>query len=125
LSPSGGTIPLNGDVALLWENYDLDERDGAARYDVTVTIEREYALLVNRIRARVVGSASALLGIDRIEGRVVIRFEREVPYAPVLVDHVILSMDGAPAGEYRVTTEVRDRVSGRTASRQSRIFVRE
>jgi GWxTD domain-containing protein len=124
LSPTGGTIPLNGDIAMLWENYELEERDGAARYDVTVTVEREYALMVNRIRARIVGGAATLLGVDRVAGRVVIRFEREVPFAPVLVDHVVLSMDGVPAGEYRITTEVRDRVSGRTASRQSRVYVR-
>jgi hypothetical protein len=121
----GGTIPVNGDVELLWENYDFGVRDGSARYDVTVTIQREYALLVNRIRARIVSGAATLLGIDRVEGRVVIRFEREVAHAPVLLDHVVLSMDGVPAGDYQLTVNVRDRVSGRTASRVTHVFVRE
>jgi hypothetical protein len=125
ISPTAGAIPLNSDVSLLWENYEFGERDGSARYDVTVTIEREYALLVNRIRARIVGGAANLLGIDRVEGRVVVRFEREVAHAPALVDHVILSMDGVPAGDYKLTIEVRDRTSGRAASRVRHIVVRE
>jgi hypothetical protein len=125
VAPGGGTIPLNGDIALLWENYDLGSRDGSARYDVTVTVQREYALLVNRIRARVVGGAATLLGVDRVEGRVVIRFERDVAHAPALVDHVILSMDGVPSGDYELTIQVTDRISGRSASRVTRVSVRE
>jgi GWxTD domain-containing protein len=124
IAPGGGTIPLNGDIALLWENYDFGESDGSARYDVTLTLQREYALLVSRVRARVVGGAATLLGIDRVEGRIVIRFERDVAHAPALVDHVILSMDGVPAGDYQLTIQVTDRISGRSASRVTRVSVR-
>jgi GWxTD domain-containing protein len=125
LAAIGGTIPVYGDVELLWENYEFGASDGSARYDVTITVQREYALLVNRIRARIVGGAATLLGIDRVEGRVVIRFEREVAHAPALVDHLVLSMDGVPAGDYQLTIGVRDRTTGRTATRRTRIFVRE
>jgi hypothetical protein len=125
IAPIGGTVPRDGEVALLWENYAFGERDGAANYGITVTVQREHAQLLNRIGARVMMGAATLLGIDRSVDRVVFRFDRTVPHAQIMVEHVAVSMDGAPPGTYRLTVNVADAVTGRSAARTVRIVIPE
>ena len=123
VAPTAGTIPHGGQVALIWENYDFGQADGSAKYSVTVSIERRYKETINRIRARVIGAFAAIAGVERTSDRVVFRYERSVAHAPTLLDYLTIGLDESPAGEYRLTLEVTDHLTGKTATRVQRLVI--
>ena len=122
--PLVGTVVRKGQIALVWENYELGNDGGTARYTVSVTIERQRSVL-GRIATQFIGRVGTAAGIDRSENRVTLHFERNVPYAPALLDNVTLGLGSTPAGSYRLTIGVADRVSGRATSRSMNLTVQE
>jgi GWxTD domain-containing protein len=122
---SAGALARGGEVALLWENYELGERDGAASYEITFTIERKHARLVDRIGTRVVRSLSSLVGREQTDDRVVYRYERTTPHAAAIPDYLSVALDDLPAGEYDFTLSVLDRVTGRTTATTARMAIRD
>jgi hypothetical protein len=120
LSPLAGPVVGNKQLALLWENYDFGERDGAAEFDVTINIRRQQSA-VGRITARIVGG---VLGREVMSDRVELTYDRQVPHGPTVVEHITIDLGDTPTGTYLLSLDVTDRVTGRTASRTMRIAVR-
>ena len=118
VTPSVGRFRQGAQIALLWETYALAQRDGAARYRVSVTLEkvrREGAL---GMAARVISGAGEIAGRTASgRGKLSIAYDRTVAPQPVSVDYLTLEMGEAPAGRYRLTLEVTDQVANRTARR--------
>ena len=118
VAPSVGRFRQGSQIALLWETYALAERDGAARYRVSVTLEklrREGAL---GMAARVISGAGEIAGRTASgRGKLSIAYDRTVAPLPVSVDYLTLEMGEAPAGRYRLTLEVTDQVAKRTSRR--------
>jgi hypothetical protein len=124
LSPLVGTVARQGTLARVWENYELGADQGAARYGLAVTIERQRSL-AGRIVATVVRGVGNAIGVDRAEDRVTIRYERNMRHADVVVDNVELALGTTPPGNYLISVEITDRVSGRVASRTIPITIAE
>lgn len=124
-TPSAGTIRVGEPVAMIWETYDLADRDGSSEYEVTLTLVRKYEQFLNRVRARVISALAAMVGNEQTEDRVIFRYDRSVPHAPVVTDNMTLVLDDVPPGNYDLLLDVRDKVTGQTTSRLLRVVVRE
>ena len=122
---NAGSVARGTEVALLWENYDLGQKDGGASYQITFSIERKYQRLLDRVRARVIGSFSTMMGNEQTEDRVIYRYERTTAHAPVIADYITLVLTDLPGGSYDLKVEVLDRHTGRTTEKTSRVVIRD
>jgi hypothetical protein len=77
-----------------------------------------------RLMAKIIRGVSSAVGIERTDDRVAMRFERTVPYAAAFADYVSIGLDETPPGTYRVTLEVTDAVTQKTATRTTMITVK-
>jgi len=129
LTPVLGGLVRAGPLALVWESYDFARDADAARYSVTIHVERDtrgdQPGAVTRIAAQIVGGVANLLGVNRREeaNRVTFEFEREVPFRAILLDNVILDLGDTPQGRYRLTVIVTDRGSGGTTLRSMPVTI--
>ncbi len=106
-----------GRFALVWESYELGERDGSAVYDVLISIRPVEARL-SRIIANTFGAIGARVGVERGPGRVDVRYSRRVAHRPTLVEQIGLNLTGTPPGTYELTLEIRDQVTQQRTSRR-------
>jgi hypothetical protein len=125
ITPRAGTLPHASSLGLLWESYALTERDGQARYTITVELSRQVAArgpLPGDIRATILG-VRALRRPDRST----FTFERQVPHRDVMVDHLEVALGATPPGDYTVTVRITDRNAPRgeeaTWGRSQRITI--
>jgi hypothetical protein len=125
ITPTAGTIQRGSEVSVVWENYEFGDSAGTARYGVAVMIQRQFKGLLPQIRARIIGAYAAFAGVDRTEDRVVMRFERQARHARTVVDHVEIALEDTPAGNYMLTLEITDRVTGDVAIRSVPFTIHE
>jgi GWxTD domain-containing protein len=125
ITPTAGTIRKGAEISVVWENYELGDSTGAARYSVAVAIQRQFKGLLPQIRARIIGAYAAFAGVDRTEDRVVMRFERQMRHASTVVDHVEIALEDTPAGNYTLTLEITDHVTAKVAIRSVPFTIRE
>jgi len=123
VSPLVGPADSTADLALVWENYELGDDAGIARYTVTVTMERLQSA-AGRVAAQITGALAARVGVDRTESRVTLTFDRELPHAAILLENVTLSLGETPSGSYQLTIEIADQVTQRTMTRTTALVVR-
>jgi GWxTD domain-containing protein len=112
----------SGELALIWENYDLTARDGQAQYTVTLSIEAQRGV-AGRVLAEIVGALANVAGVSRRDDRVTFTWDRTTPHSRAVVDHIAVSLRDTPPGDYRVTLEVMDRATGRKTSRATSVSV--
>jgi hypothetical protein len=53
------------------------------------------------------------------------RFDRQMRHARTVVDHVEIALEDTPAGNYTLTLEITDRVTGNVAIRSVPFTIRE
>jgi GWxTD domain-containing protein len=123
VTPSVGAFPRDASLGLVWEQYELGEREGSAQYTLTLTIKRERGT-AGRITARVLGSVAGAAGIDTREDQTTISFDRTVAHAPTLADHLSIALGDTPPGVYMLTLEITDKVTNRKTSRSQQIRIR-
>jgi GWxTD domain-containing protein len=122
VTPAVGAFARDASLGLVWEMYELGQRDGSAQYTFSLTIKRERGT-VGRITARVLGSVAGAAGVDTREDQVTITFDRTMPHAATLVDHMQVALGDTPPGTYAVTLQITDRVTNRTAATRTRSVV--
>ena len=122
MTPVLGSVAAGSQFDLVWETYEAGNRGGNAQYDVAVTLER-VSTSAGRIAAQIIGAIASAVGIDRRDDRVVMKFSRTMPHAHALVDYVSIGLSDTPAGTYKLTLQVTDRVSGRSSSRTSQLQI--
>ena len=122
IAPLLGALPRQRNLELIWENYELGALQGRSQYQVALSLQRQRSA-TGRVAAAIVGFAADAVGIDRRDDRVTFKFDRTVASAAAIVDHVSIAMAGTPAGEYRITLEVTDKVSGRKTSRTTQLVI--
>ena len=122
-TPLAGDAAHGSEISLVWETYELAERDRSADYAVTITIERQRTDS-GRIAARVVRGVAPDAGVTSSDSTMTIEYSRRTPYAPVIVDNVVVALAETPAGSYRLTVTLRDVVTGRSVSRSTRFVIR-
>jgi GWxTD domain-containing protein len=115
-------IPHNGSLTLVWENYDFGVREGTSVYRVGIIIERERQA-AGRLVAKVVSGITGTVGVERTDDRVAMRFERTMPHALAIADYVTIALEDTPAGNYRLTLEIADQVTGRTHTRSTNFTI--
>jgi hypothetical protein len=120
IQPITGTIAERGQLTLVWENYDFgrDSLSGVSRYSVTVTIQQARSQ-GGRVAARILGGIAGVIGLDRTDDRMSIRFDREVAHAPAFADHIGISLEDSPPGDYSLSISITDLITGRTLVRTS------
>jgi len=122
---SAGSVAQGSNIALIWENYDLGQSDGGVSYEVTLTIERKYQMLLNKVRARVIAAWAAMVGSEQTSDRVVFHYDRGAPYASVVPDYITLILEDLPAGNYDLSVDITDKVTGKTAGRTMKLTIRD
>ena len=95
-----------------------------SRYEVSISLHGERTPLQS-IRAQIINAMRATLFGDFIGDRVIFKYERVVPHDNAFADYITLNLGETPVGNYWLTLEILDRVSGRTASRTMRLTIRE
>ena len=125
VAPLLGSLPKQRTMDVIWENYELGARNGQTQYSVAITFQRQRSA-AGRIAATIVGVAASAVGIDRASDRLTLRFDRAGPAAPgAFVDRISIALGDTPAGDYLLTLEVTDKVSGRKASSSTAITIRD
>jgi hypothetical protein len=123
VAPVLESVQRGSNVHLVWENYELAAREGRSQYTLTVTLARQRTTF-GRIAARVINALARAVSVDRQTDRVTYTFERDVAAAPAVVDLISLGIGDTPAGAYSLTVEIRDRLTGRTASTSTVFSIR-
>ena len=123
ITPVVGVLHQNGQLALVWENYEFGQRDGSAKYQVAITLKRERSL-PGQIAAGLFGTLAGAAHLDRGTDHAGATFERTLPFAPAFVDHVTLSLGETPAGTYTLTLQVTDQITGKVVTRTKSIRIR-
>ena len=125
IAPIVGSVRRGTELALLWENYDFGmAADSASRYEVSISLHGERTPLQS-IRAQIINAMRATLFGDFIGDRVIFKYERVVPHGDAFTDYITLNLGETPVGNYWLTLDILDRVSGRKASRTMRLTIRE
>jgi GWxTD domain-containing protein len=123
-TPLAGVHARGTPLGLVWEAYDLAEREGQARYEVAVTVERARGR-AGRVVAEILDRLASVIQVDQSDDRATVRFERVVPFSRTLVEGIPVGLGDTPAGTYRVTVAITDRVSGRVTSRTVSVEIRD
>jgi GWxTD domain-containing protein len=123
ITPAVGALHQNGQLALVWENYEFGQRDGSAKYQVVITLKRERTL-TGQIAANVVGALAGIARVDHGSDHVGVTFDRTPSYSPAFVDHLTMSLGETPAGTYTLTLQITDQVTGKVVARTKTIRIR-
>ncbi len=121
ITPSAGRLARRQPFGVLWESYELIPRDGSVTYLVQLTLTRSDRSRLASVVARVLGGTSGPFQASASAEKVILSFTRQAAARPVLVDYLMVDPGDLPAGRYRLTLEVTDRTSGRTAHREREI----
>jgi GWxTD domain-containing protein len=124
LVPLAGSTARGSEITLIWENYDLADERGSSRYTIAIALQRQQKAL-GRIAAQIVSRVGGAVGVNRTDDRLTMQYDRSVAHTPVVLDNVVVSLGETPAGTYRLTLQILDRVSGKTTSRTMNLTVRE
>lgn len=114
--------PITGDVLradkpldLLWEVYAPSERDGNARYRVSITVQRAEPSGLVGVASRISGRLRNAIVRTSPTNRVAVEYERSIAPTAVRTESLRLDLSNARAGRYLMTLEISDLHSGATA----------
>jgi hypothetical protein len=125
IAPIVGAVRRGTELALLWENYDFGMApDSASRYEVSISLQGERTPMQS-IRAQIINAMRATLFGDFIGDRVIFTYDRVVPHGEAFADYITLNLGETPVGNYWLTLDILDRVSGRKATRTMRLTIHE
>ena len=120
IKPSVGLFPSKQPIGLVWENYNLANDNGNARYRVTVHLERTFRNSLRGFGARVMANMrNVAQGSSRGTGALSMTFDEVRPHGAAVVDFLSISLTESAPGPYRITVTVLDLVSGATAKRSA------
>jgi hypothetical protein len=111
-------------VRLLWELYELGNRDGTARIETTVAVQRERGI-AGRIVAEVIGGITSAVTRTEADDRLTLQFTSEVAARPVSVGVLDVDLGDTVPGRYRVSVTVRDLVTGAAFMRSHRLIIED
>lgn len=123
--PSAGTVRRGQSFGVLWESYDLAERQGSSRYrvDLALTVlelDRTSDLPASKLdllSARVLGGIADAIGLSaKGSDRVSLSYTRQHDARPVALNYLTIELGDAPLGRYRLRVEVTDLATTRRAS---------
>ena len=124
--PAAGALTRAQQISLVWENYELGQKDGSAKYDVTMMLERTASRTApGRLAAQVAGTLGRAVGVERSDDRITMHFERSVPFSPTILDNITLSLGETPPGTYRLTLTVVDANTKQQMSRATTLIVKD
>ena len=125
MEPSAGTYAVGAPIGLVWEMYDLAERDGQSKYRLAIVVERTNKSGVSFAAAKLLDGLGRVVGRNRSDrDRLTISFDRTVASAPTAVEFLKLDLSGSPAGDYRLRVDVTDLATQRKTSRQTELRIR-
>jgi hypothetical protein len=116
-----GAVVEGGEIGLVWESYGLTEREGTAKYRVTVEMSRQVSPrgpLPRDIRATISGARTARqpdksnFTVDRVE-----------PHRATIVEQLTLSLGTTPPGTYFLTVRITDQHSGQVMGRSQQLTI--
>jgi GWxTD domain-containing protein len=124
IAPTAGAVERSGQLALVWEAYELGAKDGNASYQVSITLQRNRSA-AGKFAASIVGALAGVANIATQDDRISITFDRAVPHAPALADHIEIALGETPRGNYTATLQLTDRVTGKVLTRTRSFIIRD
>lgn len=122
-TPLTGSIQRGGEASVIWENYEVGQRDGSAEYHVAMTLVSE-ELFTRKVSMSILAGIASAVKRKETANRLTLDFDRLVPHSAVVLDNLTLSFGNTPEGSYLLTVAVTDKATGRTTSRQTRLTIR-
>lgn len=119
-----GAIPQEAEFSLIWENYELGNDAGSARYTVQVAIERDRSQ-PGRIAAGILRGLAGAVGVQRGSDRMEFTLTRSVPHSDAIVEAVTLGLGETPPGRYNLTVRIVDELTQRATDRKLVIVVED
>ena len=100
LAPHRLALPVDQPLRVYAELYNMGRTDGTTRYVAQYRFERHGGSIIRGRQERVI----------------TISFERERPFAPRIIESLIVDQGRLPKGHYRLQLEVTDRIRGAKAA---------
>jgi hypothetical protein len=122
-TPSAGTFS-DPRIGLVWEIYELTNREGQSKYRIDISVERVTKGL-SGFAARVVDNLGRTVGREqRGMNRLTFGFDRTSAAANTLVEYLTINLSDASAGEYRLRVSVTDSATRQKRERVSTFHVK-
>jgi hypothetical protein len=125
VTPLVGAVVKKAQITIVWETYELGSSNGAAKYNVDITMHREETpqSVPGRIAASIIGAIGSAVGVTRSKDEVEFKYDRSAPHAAAVVDNITLSLGDTPAGVYLLTLRITDQVTGKTTGRSQTLRI--
>ncbi len=120
---NGNAVKRGQPLELLWEVYEPTLVDGAARYRVSIAVQRAERRGLVGVAARVAGGVRDAVVRAGGNDRVAVEYDRLAVGGPIRTEYLRLDLGSARAGRYLLTVTVRDLHGNRTISRQREIVL--
>lgn len=125
MTPNYGAYVPGASVGLVWEMYDLSQKDGSSKYRVAIVVERADRSALGGFTARIVDGLGRTLGRQQSSrDKLTITYDRSGAAAPTIVEFMSIDMSVATAGAYRMRIEITDLGNGKKTFRQTDFVVR-
>ncbi|HYV96244.1 MAG TPA: GWxTD domain-containing protein, partial [Gemmatimonadaceae bacterium] len=124
VDPIVGGVAHGGSLSLVWENYEFGARGTSAEYTIAVSLVQQKGTL-GRISAAVLGGLASAARINRGDDRMTISFDRTVAHSAAFADMVTIGLNDTPSGNYLLTLQITDRVTGKVMTRTRPLIIRE
>lgn len=123
--PGEGSFASGASIGLLWELYELSEKDNQSKYKVTITVERAERGGIAGLGVRLLDGVGRAVGrAQQSRDRINISFDRTAAPAATLVEYLSLDMATAPAGRYRLRVEIQDLGTKERTLRDTEFLIR-
>lgn len=124
ITPNYGVYAPGVSVGLVWEMYDLSQKDGSSKYRVAIEVERADRSALGGFSARIVDGLGRAVGRQRTSrDKLTISFDRSVATKATIVEFMSIDMSVATAGTYRMRIEITDLGNGKKTSRLTNFVV--
>jgi hypothetical protein len=116
-----GAVVEGGEIGLVWESYGLTEREGTAKYRVSVEMSRQVITrgpLPRDIRATISGARTS-----RQPDKSNFTVDRAEPHKATMVEQLTLALGTTPPGNYVLTVRITDLHSGQVMGRSQPLTI--
>mgnify|MGYP002787081971 CR=1 FL=1 len=121
-TPLLGPVPSGHGISVLWETYDLADRDGDMAFTLEITLRRRRSLR-GRVIAEISGAAAAIFRADRSPDVVTFSADVDAPHRDPRVERLSIDLAETASGDYTLTVAIIDRVTGVRTSRSASFTV--
>lgn len=125
ITPSVGSYAPGTPVGIVWEVYDLLQRDNTTKYRVAVSVQRTDKSPLGSVASRLFDGLGRTVGRQQTRrDEITYTFDRTGGPVPAVVEYLALDLPGFPRGAYRLRVDVIDLNANKRTSRSAEFQIR-